>query len=89
MNLISVFLILGPISLNISSIMGVKLKYSKACTLSFYAMTLPLLLESLLNISGIDLPGFYIIFYIVALIYCGLAIKELKNTDKSNLNLSK
>lgn len=89
LNLISGFLILGPLSLNISSLMGIKLKYSKACILSFYAMTLPLLLESLLDISGIDLPEFYFIFYIVALIYCGLAIKELKNTDKSNLNLIK
>ena len=88
-NLISGFLILGPLSLNISSIMGMKLKYSKACILSFYAMTLPLLLESLLNISGIDFPEFYIIFYIVTLIYCGLAIKEIKNIDKSNLNFMK
>lgn len=62
MNLISVFVILGPLSLNISSIMGVKMKYSKACTLSFYAMTLPLLLEALLDVSGIVLPEFYIIF---------------------------
>ena len=89
MNLISVFVILGPISLNISSIMGVKMKYSKACTLSFYAMTLPLLLEALLDVSGIDLPGFYIIFYVVALIYCGLAINKIKNIDKSTLNFMK
>lgn len=88
-NLISGFLILGPISLFISSFIGVKLNYSKACTLSFYAMTLPLLLESLLNISGIVFPEFFAVFYVVALIYCGLAIKELKNTDKSNLNLTK
>ena len=88
-NLISGFLILGPLSLNISSIMGVKLKYSKACILSFYAMTLPLLLESLLEISGIDLPVFFVIFYIVALIYCGLAIKKIKNIDKSTLNFMK
>ncbi|MCE5219737.1 MAG: DUF1189 domain-containing protein [Clostridium sp.] len=89
LNLISGFLILGPLCLNISSIMGVKLKYSKTCTLSFYAMTLPLLLESLLNISEIDLPEFSVIFYIVALIYCGLAIKEIKNIDKSTLNFTK
>jgi len=89
LNLISGFLILGPLTLNISSIMGVKLNYSKACTLSFYAMTLPLLLEALLDISGIALPEFIAIFYIIALIYCGLAINEIKNTDKSNLNYMK
>jgi hypothetical protein len=89
LNLISAFLIIAPLSLNISSLMGVKLKYSKACILSFYAMTLPLLLESLLNISGINVSEFYIVFYVVALIYCGLAIKELKNIDKSTLNVTK
>lgn len=89
LNLISAFLIIAPLSLNISSLMGVKLKYSKACILSFYAMTLPLLLESLLNISGINVSEFYIIFYVVALIYCGLAIKEIKNIDKSTLNFTK
>lgn len=86
-NLISGFLILAPICLYMSSFMNVKLNYSKVCILSFYAMTLPLLLEALLNISGIALPEFYIVFYLITLIYCGLAIKELKNTDKSNLNI--
>ncbi len=86
-NLISGFLILGPMSLFISSLMNVKLNYSKACILSFYAMTMPLLLQALLDISGIVLPEFFIVFYLITLIYCGLAIKELKNTDKSNLNI--
>jgi hypothetical protein len=86
-NLISGFLILAPISLFMSSLMNVKLNYSKVCILNFYAMTLPLLLEALLNISGIALPEFYIVFYLITLIYCGLAIRELKNTDKSNLNI--
>lgn len=87
--LVSVFLLLGPLCISISSIMGVKLNYSKSCTLSFYAMTLPLLLESLLSVAGIVIPEFSAIFYIVTLIYCGLAIKEIKNTDKSNLNYMK
>lgn len=86
LNLISGFLILAPISLNIGSVMGVKLKYSTACILSLYAMTLPLLLEALVDISGITSNEFIIIFYVIALIYCWLAINELKKTDKSNLN---
>jgi len=52
-------------------------------------MTLPLLLESLISISGIAVPEFYVIFYVVSLVYCGLAINKIKNIDKSNLNLSK
>ena len=89
LNLISGFLIIGPLSLTISAVMGVKFKYSEVCILSFYAMTLPLLLESLLNISGIAVPEFYIVFYGVSLIYCGLAINKIKNIDKSTLNFMK
>lgn len=85
-NLLSGFAIIGPLSISIGSLMGVKLKYSKACTLSFYAMTLPLLLQALVEISGIHLPEFVAVFYIIALLYCGLAIREIKNADKSNLN---
>lgn len=88
-NLFSGFAIIGPLSMSIGSIMGVKLNYSKACTLSFYAMTLPLLLQALVEISGIHSSEFVVVFYIVALLYCGLAIKEIKNVDKSNLNFMK
>ena len=86
LNLLSGFVILGPLSLNIGSVMGVKLKYSKACIVSFYSMTLPLLLEALVDISGENSNEFIILFYVIALIYCWLAINELKKTDKSNLN---
>lgn len=85
-NLILGFIVFGPFSLFIGSFMGVRLNYSKACTLGFYAMTLPLLLEALLNVSGIAMPEFSIIFYMITLLYCGLAINEIKKTDKSNLN---
>ena len=89
LNLVSGFIILAPISLTISSFMNVKLNYTKACILSFYAMTMPLLLQALLEVSGIVLNEFFGLFYLVTLIYCGLAIRELKNTDKSNLNIMK
>lgn len=87
-NLAAGFAIIGPLSLFISSFMGIEFNYSRACTLSFYAMTLPLLLEALLNISGMEIENFYVLFYILSLIYCSLALKEIKNTDKSNMNIT-
>jgi hypothetical protein len=87
-NLFSGFLILAPLCLFIGPALGVKLSYSKACTLSFYAMTLPLLLETLLTISGLMPFGFTIIFYVISLLYCALAIKKIKDIDKSNLKLT-
>lgn len=88
-NLIIVFLFFGPVTLLLGSFMKVKLNYSRSCILSFYAMTLPLLLQSLLLIAGIYVDYFSIIFYMVTLLYCGLAINELKDINKSNLNLMK
>lgn len=86
-NLISGCIILAPISLTISSFMNVKLNYRKTCIISFYAMTMPLLLQTLLDISGIVMNEFSMLFYLISLVYCGLAIRELKNKDKSNLNI--
>ncbi|AJG99556.1 hypothetical protein LF65_02986 [Clostridium beijerinckii] len=88
-NLILGFLIFGPFAVSIGSFMGVKLKYSRACTLSFYAMSLPLLLEALIHVAGIIMPEFFLIFSIITLIYCSLAIREIKNSDKSELNFMK
>lgn len=87
LNLFSACMILAPISLTISSFMNVKLNYRKACIISFYAMTMPLLIETLLDISGIVINDFSMLFYLISLVYCGLAIREFKNTDKSNLNI--
>lgn len=87
LNLISGCIILAPISLTISSFMNVKLNYAKACIISFYAMTMPLLLQTLLDISGIVINEFSMLFYLISLVYCGFAIKEFKNKDKSNLNI--
>lgn len=88
-NLAAGFIVVGPLSLFISSLMEIRINYYRACTLSFYAMTLPLLLEALLNVSGIEVDNFYVLFYVLSLIYCCLALKEIKNIDKSNINISK
>lgn len=87
-NLAAGFIVIGPLSLFISSLMELKINYYRACTLSFYAMTFPLLLEALLNISGIEIDNFYVLFYVLSLIYCSLALKEIKNIDKSNINIT-
>lgn len=88
-NLIMVFLFFAPATLLLGNFLKVKLNYSRACIISFYAMTLPLLLESLLNVAGVFIDYFSIIFYMVTLLYCGLAINEMKDIDKSNFNLTK
>lgn len=86
-NLLTIFLVLGPLSLIICTFIGIKLSYKNVCTISCYAMTMPLMLQSLLDISGLITPEFQSIFYLIALLYCYLAIAEMKKTNKSNINL--
>jgi hypothetical protein len=80
-----VLLIVNPI---ISFVFNLAAGFAIIGPLSFYAMTLPLLLEALLNISGMEIENFYVLFYILSLIYCSLALKEIKNIDKSNMNIT-
>lgn len=69
--------------------MGVKFKYSESMYFKLLCNDATTIIRILLNISGIAVPEFYIVFYGVSLIYCGLAINKIKNIDKPNLNLSK
>lgn len=85
-NLCAGFFILGPITVIISKNLNMKLSYRNACTISFYAMTMPLLVESLLIVSGLSIPDFGILFYAIAIVYCSLALKNIKKSDKNNSN---
>ena len=83
-NLCAAFIILGPLTIIISKNLNMKLTYKNACTLSLYAMTMPLLIESLSIVSGLYIPDYGILFYAIALIYCSLALKNIKKSDKKN-----
>lgn len=85
-NLCAGFIILGPLTIIISKNLNMKLSYKKACTISFYAMTMPLLIESLLTVSGLYIPDYGILFYAIALIYCSLALKSIKKSDENKGN---
>ncbi|MDO5518378.1 MAG: DUF1189 family protein, partial [Clostridium sp.] len=78
-NLCAGFIILGPLTIIISKNLNMNLSYKKACTISFYAMTMPLVIESLITVSGIYVPDYGFLFYAIALLYCSLALKNIKN----------
>lgn len=85
--LLSVFIIVGPIAYLINKILNTGLNYTKSCIIGFYAITLPMLLKTLLNIAGINLLGFSIIYYSTAFVYAGFALSSIKNSENTNMNI--
>ena len=86
-NLCAAFFILGPFTIIVSKNLDVNLTYKNACTISLYAMTLPLLLESLSTVSGIFIPGYQLIFYAISFLYCILAVKNIKKSNNTKINV--
>jgi hypothetical protein len=66
------------VSLAISSISGIKLNYRQLFNIGIYAITLSVLLETLLIIVGRQLPFFSIIYFGVYIIYLIMAVTSCK-----------
>ncbi|GKX67299.1 DUF1189 domain-containing protein [Inconstantimicrobium mannanitabidum] len=75
--LIGAVIILGLGGLALSAIMDIKLTYGECVKLGLYAITVPYLVNTLLYLIGLSIPGFILIYYILGLIYLGFAIKEI------------
>ena len=87
-NLCAALFILGPMTIIISKNLNMNISYSEACTISLYSMTMPLLLESLITVSGVYIPDTQFLFYAVAIVYCLFALKYIKKSGKNNRNKS-
>lgn len=81
--LISVFLIIGPITFMINRVLDTGLNYKKSCIIGFYAITLPMLLKTLLGVAGVNLFGFSIVYYSTAFIYSLFALNNIKNSKNA------
>lgn len=85
-NLFLVFFFLGPLTIILSKNLNVNLTFKSACTIGFYAISMPLLLKSLLVVAGIYNQQYSIIFYIIGFIYCYLALKSIKESSNTKIN---
>lgn len=81
-NLLSIFLIIGPMILILSKNLNQKISYRDSSVIGIYAMTLPIILESLATITNIRSDVFVFIFYIITLFYGIFAIKSIQTTKK-------
>lgn len=81
-NLFAIFVIIGPITLTFSRNLKQNLTYIQCCIIGIYSITLPIILESLSTIANIYSSESMLIFYIVALTYSFIAIKNLNSQKK-------
>lgn len=76
-------LLLTLLNLIISSIRKGNLSFSKLYSLSIYSLTLPVLLDLVLQLFNVDLPN--LIYYIIALIYGWLAIGSITKRNRDEI----
>ena len=84
---ISVFAIMPLAALIISSILNKKLSYSNLVKISSYALTVPILVKTLLNLIGVTIPMFFLLYYGIGIFYLTFALKNINIDHNINKNL--
>ncbi|MFL0245601.1 DUF1189 domain-containing protein [Candidatus Clostridium stratigraminis] len=75
-------LFLALFALIINGIFKVKLKYGQLYSLSIYALTTPLIINTIFKIFSIEHFSFYwLAYHIIAYIYIGFALNKLKDNQ--------
>lgn len=72
--------ILALFGLIINAAMNADLKYGNMLNISIYALTLPLLLQLAVNLSGYVVPGFWLIYWGISILYVAMAVKNCKDS---------
>lgn len=73
--------ILALLGLILNGIMKGNLKYGNLLNISIYALTLPLLLQLALNLSGYPFPSFWLIYWGISLLYVAMAIRSCREQN--------
>lgn len=78
----SVFLALFALIIN--GIFKTKLKYGQLYSLSIYALTTPLIIDTIFKILYLEHFSFYwLVYHIIAYIYIGFVLNKLKNSQNN------
>lgn len=72
--------ILALIGLAINAAMKTNLKYNNLLNISIYALTLPLLIQLAVTLSGYLVPGFWLIYWTISIVYVAMAAKNCRDS---------
>jgi hypothetical protein len=70
-------LLLSLLGLIVASASRKRLRYGQIFTISIYALTPAIALDMVLDVLNVDIPFFFLIYFLVAGVYVGLAISRL------------
>lgn len=77
-------LFLALFALIINGIFKTKLKYGQLYSLSIYALTTPLIIDTIFKILNLEHFSFYsLVYHIIAYIYIGFVLNKLKNSQNN------
>lgn len=77
-------LFLAIFALLINGVFKINLKYGQLYNLSIYALTTPLIIDTLFKILNLKHFSFYwLVYHVIAYIYIGFALNKLKNSQNN------
>nr|WP_302597037.1 DUF1189 domain-containing protein [uncultured Cellulosilyticum sp.] len=89
--LLSIFIVMGIGGIIVGALVHCKTNYEMSCQLGAYALTVPMLLKFILGLIGMTVPYFFVIYYGIALVYVGRALKAIErqtiNSENANMNV--
>ncbi|MBK1813431.1 DUF1189 domain-containing protein [Clostridium sp. YIM B02505] len=80
-------LVVAVIGILINIVIKAKVEFGNLYKLAIYALTLPTVIDIVRGAFSLQVPHFYKIYILVALIYIGIVLKTIKN-DEINMELS-
>lgn len=84
--LLSALFITG-LGMNFKALMRMNMPFGDIYKLSIRALSLGIILDALLSLSGIDFPYFFILYYLMAASYLWLGMKAVSDEDMTSAGL--
>jgi hypothetical protein len=72
--------ILALLGLAANAALNANMKYGNLLNISIYALTLPLLLQLAVDLSGYIVPGFGFIYWAISILYVVMAVKSCRDS---------
>jgi hypothetical protein len=83
--LISAFIV-GIGGMILELVVKFKVGFDQLYKLSIYALTLPMVLKLLVNLAGVEVPSFNLMYYTIALFYLWRALRVLRDGSEAEMD---
>lgn len=78
--------ILALLGLAVNAALNANMRYDNLLNISIYALTLPLLLQLAVDLSGYSVPGFGLIYWAISILYVFMAVKSCRDSYTEDIS---